>query len=256
MTTASSWPPYASTTPMPARPAPKAALQVQILEVLAHRAGASSTAAVRDALSSHPGADHNAVTERVYAALVALERRAMVRRCTNPSGTRPLWELASAHSPADTTRSHAMHCTHSAPVQSPAHVVLTAHTLEDRIARIETSAQAHALAEIILENWDDGVWQRWKPLATAPLAGWLYAASHIEASGRVAWILRALPHRAQWSRAARDVAHDQQLHESLRSVSRLDDRQFADVSWMLMLALFPWGCCSRTNASVPAAGGW
>lgn len=149
-----------------------------------------------------------------------------------------------------------MDCTVANPAPPRAAVALTAHSLEDRIARIETPAHARDLAEVVLDPWEAGAWQRWKPLASAPLAGWLYTARRVNASSRVDWILRALAHRARWSRAARGVARDEQLHDSLRSVSRLDDRQFADVGWMLVLALFPWSSCVNATVPTPTAGDW
>jgi len=144
-----------------------------------------------------------------------------------------------------------MHCTVRSPAPPRAAVVLTAHSLEDRIARIETPAGARAVAEVILAPGESGAWQRWKPLASAPLAGWLYTARRVDASSRVDWILRALAHRARWSSAARGITQDEQLRDSLRSVSRLDDRQFTDVGWMLVLALFPWS--TYVSSTVPTA---
>ena len=146
-----------------------------------------------------------------------------------------------------------MHCTVSAP---SADTPLTAHSLEDSLARIVNPAQARAMAEVILAPWETDAWQRWKPLASEPLAGWLYTASQVDTSDRVGWILRALAHRAQWSRAAGRVAQDQQLQDSLRSVSRLDDRQFGDIGWMLVLALWPWSSCVRASAPPTTVGEW
>jgi hypothetical protein len=243
--TAQSWP---SVSPEAQRPAERAALQVRVLEVLACN-DASSTAAVRYALN-HPDAEQHVVIEQVYACLVALEHKGLVRRSINAAGTRPLWELRSSDFPPETARSHIMASTAAGPVSasSPAP---TPTTIADRIARIDSVAQAHCLAEVILEKWDTGVWRQWRPLAAAPLAGWLYTASRHDVSGRIDWILRGLAHRAQWVRAAQHVRHDQQLHESLRSVARLDDRRFADVSWMLVLALLPWSSCAGAHAVAP-----
>lgn len=238
--------------------APKAALQARVVDVLALNPGGRSTADVRDFLHhpdpDHPCASHTVVIERVYAALVALEHKGMVRRSTNPTGNRPIWELDSPPCTTDTRRSHPMPSTVSTPTRAHAAAALTARGIEDRLARIQTAAQAYALAEAILEKWGTGAWQRWKPMATAPLAGWLYTASRADATSRVDWILRALAHRAQWTCAARSVAHNQQLHDSLRSVSRLDDRQFTDVGWMLVLALFPWSPCMSTHTAPCASG--
>ncbi len=107
------------------------------------------------------------------------------------------------------------------------------------------------MAEVLLVAWGSGAWQRWKPLANAPMAGWLYTAHRADVGSRVDWIIRALAHRERWARAARDITHDEQLQECLRSVSWLGDRQFADVGWMLVLALFPWSSC--TGAIIPSS---
>lgn len=253
MTAAARWTPHSCAAAACHTAPPAATLRARILDVLARQSGPASTADVRDALNRR-GAGHTVLIERVYAVLVAMERKALVHRSANPAGTRPLWQLGTPPAPIDTTRSHTMHCTVYASAQLPAHTALTAGTLEDRIARIDSPAQAQALAEIILHSWETGAWRRWKPLASAPLAGWLYTASHVDAGTRVDWILRALAHRAQWSRAARRAGQDQQLQDSLRSVSRLDDRQFADLSWMLMLALFPWSSCVRASAPTALTG--
>jgi hypothetical protein len=254
MTTASRMQPCAPVSPDARRPAERAALQARVLEVLACN-DASSTAAVRDALN-HPDHDQHVVIERVYASLVALEHKGLVRRSSNAAGTRPLWELRSPDSSPTTPRSHLMPmpstatATVTTPVPAPAHAPTPA-TIEDQLARIDSVGQAHGLAEIVLEKWDSGVWQQWRPVAAAPLAGWLYTASRRDVSERVDWILRGLAHRAQWVRAARHVEHDQQLHDSLRSVARLDDRQFTAVGWTLVLALLPWSVCAG-NHPAPA----
>lgn len=236
-------------------PATATTLQARVLDGLARQAGPSTTAELCAALNHH-GCTRPVVIERVYAVLVALERRGRVHRGTNPVGTRPTWELRAPSSPIDTPRSHTMHCTVSAPIERPAEAVLSVQELEERIARIETPAQARALAEVILRPWEAGAWQRWKPLASAPLAAWLYTAHRADVSSRVDWIIRALAHRERWARAARDINQNEQLQESLRSVSRLDDRQFADVGWMLVLALFPWSSCTGATVPTPTAGDW
>lgn len=230
-------------------------LQARVLDALARRTSASTTTELRAALN-HPGCQRAVVIERVYAVLVALERKGLVHRRANSMGTRPVWELASPPPAIDTMRSHTMHCTARNAAPPRAAAGLTAHSLEDRIARIETPAHARDLAEVILDPWESGAWQRWKPLTSAPLAGWVYTARRVDASSRVDWILRALAHRARWSHAARDITHDEQLQESLRSVSRLDDRQFADVGWMLVLALFPWSSCTGAVVPSPTGGDW
>lgn len=236
-------------------PAAAPTLQARVLDALARQAGPSTTTELCAALN-HPGCDRPVVIERVYAVLVALERKGLVHRSANSMGTRPVWELGPPPPAIDTTRSDTMHCTVRTPAAPRAAAGLTAPSLEDRIARIETPAQARELAEVILDPWESGAWQRWKPLASAPLAGWLYTARRVDASSRVDWILRALAHRERWARAARDITHDEQLHESLRSVSRLNDRQFADVGWMLVLALFPWSSCLSATVPTPTAGDW
>lgn len=236
-------------------PAAAATLQARVLDALARQAGPSTTTELCAALN-HPGCDRPVVIERVYAVLVALERKGLVHRRANAMGTRPVWELRTPPSSVNTTRSLAMHCATPTPVQPPADDSLSVQELEERIARIDTPAQAHDVAEVLLGPWHTGAWQRWKPLASAPLAGWLYTARRADASSRVDWIIRALAHRERWSRAARDITQDEQLHESLRSVSRLDDRQFADVGWMLVLALFPWSSCAGATVPTPTVGDW
>ncbi|KDE97172.1 conserved hypothetical protein [uncultured Mycobacterium sp.] len=233
------------------RPAATPTLQARVLDELARQTGPSTTTELRAALD-RPGCQP-VVIERVYAVLVALERKGLVYRRAKSVGTRPVWELGPPPAAIDTTRSDTMHCT---PAPPRAAAALTAPTLEDRIARIETPAQARDVAEVLLDPWESGAWQRWKPLASAPLAGWLYTARRADVSSRVDWIIRALAHRERWARAARDITHDEQLHESLRSVSRLDDRQFADVGWMLVLALFPWSSCTGATVPTPTAGDW
>src|SRR3954447_4382897 len=108
---ARSWP---SVSPEAGRPAERAALQARVLEALACH-DASSTAAVRCALN-HPDAEQHVVIEQVYASLVALEHKQLVRRSINPAGTRPLWELRSSDSPPETARSHIMPSTAAGPV--------------------------------------------------------------------------------------------------------------------------------------------
>ncbi|OPX07374.1 hypothetical protein [Mycobacterium sp. AT1] len=252
MTAASRAQPCSPVSPNARRPAERAALQALVLEVLACN-DTSSTAAVRDALNHPDTSGQHVVIEQVYASLVALEHKGLVRRSTNAAGTRPLWELCSPECPPPTPRSHTMPSTVTATVTAPAALadVPTPATIEDRLARIDSVGQAHRLAEVVLEKWDSGVWQQWRPVAAAPLAGWLYTASRHDVSERVDWILRGLAHRAHWVRAARYVEHDRQLHDSLRSVARLDDRQFADVGWTLVLALLPWSACAGNQPSPP-----
>jgi hypothetical protein len=231
--------------------APTSALHTRILDVMNCVAGPASTPQVRDCLN-RSNTSRAVVIERVYAVLVALEHKGAVRRVCNATGTRPLWELTPIDGPTRTAESH-MHCITSST--GPLDTTLTAGSLDERIARIDSPAHALTLAKVILRAHDTGTWQRWQPLAIAPLAGWLSTASRVDAAGsRIDWILRALAHRAQWSRAARRVADHQQLHDNLRSVSRLDDRQFADVGWMLILALYPWSSCLRPDPTTFAAG--
>jgi hypothetical protein len=228
-------------------------LQARVLDALARQTGPSTTTELRAALDQ-PGC-RPVVIERVYAVLVALERKGLVHRGANAVGTRPVWELGAP--PAiNTTRSDTMHCTVRTPKHPSAGASLSVEDLENRIARIETPAQARDVAEVLLDRWESGAWQRWKPLARAPLAGWLYTACRVDAGSRVDWIIRALAHRERWARAARDITHDEQLRESLRSVSRLDDRKFADVGWMLVLALYPWSTCTGAIVPSPTAGDW
>ena len=229
-----------------------AGLQVRVLDALARQTGPSTTTGLRAALDQ-PG-DQPVVIERVYAVLVALERKGLVHRGANSVGTRPVWELASPLPAVDTTRSDTMHCTARTPELPSAGAALSVEGLEERIARIVAPTQARDVAEDVLAPWESGAWQRWKPLTSAPLAGWLYTARRVDAGSRVDWIIRALAHRERWARAARDITHDEQLQESLRSVSRLDDRQFADVGWMLVLALFPWSSCTGAIVPLPTAG--
>jgi hypothetical protein len=224
-------------------------LQARVLDALAHQTGPSTTSQLRAALNQ-PGC-RPVVIERVYAVLVALERKGLAQRHTNSVSTRPVWELSTPSPAVDTARSDTMDCTARTLVQPRAAASLSVQDLEDRIAWIDTAVQARDVAEVLLDPWQSGAWQRWRPLASAPLAGWLYTARRVDAGSRVDWIIRALAHRERWARAARDITHDAQLQESLRSVSRLDNRQFADVGWMLVLALFPWSSC--TGATVPTA---
>lgn len=233
--------------------ATKQTLQVRVLDALARQTGPSTTTQLRAALDQPGG--QPVVIERVYAVLVALERKGLVHRGANAVGTRPVWELGAPSPAIDTTRSNTMHCTVRTPSQAHSSLSLSVEDLESRIARIETPAQARDVAEVLLDPWESGAWQRWKPLARAPLAGWLYTARRADAS-RVDWIIRALAHRERWVRAARDIGHDEQLQESLRAVSRLDDRKFADVGWMLVLALFPWSSCTGAIVPSPTAGDW
>lgn len=226
---------------------PAAPLQARVLDALVRQAGPSTTTQLRAALD-RPDCGP-VVIERVYAVLVALERKGLVHRRANSVGTRPVWELASPPPAIDTTRSDTMHCTVRTLKHPTASTPLSVEDLEERITCIATPAQAREVAEVLLCPWESGAWQRWKPLASAPLAGWLYTARRADTGSRVDWIIRALAHRERWARAARDITHDEQLQESLRSVSRLDDRQFANVGWMLVLALFPWS--SSTGATVP-----
>lgn len=237
------------------KPVAATPLRARVLDALARQTSPSTTTELVSALN-HPGCGPTVVIERVYAVLVALERKGRAYRGTNLVGTRPTWELRAPSTPIDTTRSHTMQCTVSAHVERPAAAVLSVQALEERIAGIETPAQARALAGVLLNPWETGAWQRWKPVASAPLAGWLYTARRADVSSRVDWIIRALAHRERWARAARDTTQDEQLHESLRSVSRLDDRQFADVGWMLVLALFPWSSCTGATVPTPTAGDW
>ncbi|WP_131542442.1 helix-turn-helix domain-containing protein [Mycolicibacterium vinylchloridicum] len=243
-----------STATDPDRVVSETTLQARVLNALARQSSPSTTTELRAALD-RTGCQP-VVIERVYAALVALERKGLVHRGTNAMGTRPVWELGSPPPAIDTARSHTMHCTVRSPAPPHAAAALTAPSLEDRIARIETPAQARDLAEVILDPWEAGAWQRWKPVASAPLAGWLHTARRADVSSRVDWIIRALAHRERWARAARDITQDEQLQESLRSVSRLDDRQFADVGWMLVLAVFPWSSCTGATVPTPTAGEW
>ncbi|WP_241474050.1 hypothetical protein [Mycolicibacterium neoaurum] len=222
-------------------------LQARVLDALARQTGPSTTSELRAALDQ-PGC-RPVVIERVYAVLVALERKRLVHRRANSMGTRPVWELRTPPSSVNTTRSPAMNCATSTPIQPRAGASLSVQDLEERIARIDTPAQARDVAEVLLDSWQSGAWQRWRPLASAPLAAWLYTARRADVTSRVDWTIRALAHRERWARAAHGVTQDKQLQESLRSVSRLDDRQFADVGWMLVLALFPWS--SSTSATVP-----
>ncbi|MCX2715644.1 hypothetical protein [Mycolicibacterium sp. J2] len=231
-----------------------ATLQARVLDALARQTGPSTTTQLRAALDQPGG--RPVVIERVYAVLVALERKGLVHRRANSVGTRPVWELGAPPPVIDTARSETMHCTVRTPKHPAAGASLSVEDLEERIARIGIPAQAREVAEVLLDPWEGGAWQRWKPLASAPLAGWLYTARRADVSSRVDWIIRALAHRERWARAARDVTHDEQLQESLRSVSRLDDRQFADVGWMLVLALFPWSSCTGAIVPSPPDGDW
>ena len=227
-------------------------LQARVLDALARQSGPSTTTQLRAALDQ-PGC-RPVVIERVYAVLVALERKGLAHRSANSVGSRPVWELGAPPPAIDTTRSDTMHCTVHTPKHPSAGASLSVEDLEERIARIVTPAQARDVGEVLLAPWASGAWQRWKPLTSAPLAGWLYTARRVDAGSRVDWIIRALAHRERWARAARDITHDEQLQESLRSVSRLDDRQFADVGWMLVLALFPWSSCTGAIVPSPTAG--
>lgn len=223
--------------------APSGALHGRIMAELGRIRGPVSTAEVRDCLNQSDPA-RPVVIERVYAVLVALEHKGAVRRARNAIRTRPLWELAPAPTPTEGLDAPAG----TAP--AAAETSLTAVGLDERITRLDGPPAALALAEVILAPWDGATWERWRPLATAPLAGWLYAASHTDAAGnRIDWIIRALAHRAQWSRAAHRVGEHPQLRDSLRSVSRLDDHQFTNVGWMLVLALFPWSSCLHPPAA-------
>lgn len=228
-------------------------LQARVLDALARQTGPSTTTELRAALDP-PGGGQPVVIERVYAVLVALERKGLVHRRANSMGTRPVWELASPPPAIDTTRSNTMHCTAGTLKHPSAGASLSVEELEERIAHIATAAQARNVAEALLATWESGAWQRWKPLASAPLAAWLYTARRADAGSRVDWIIRALAHRERWARAARDITTDEQLQESLRSVSRLTNRQFADLGWMLALSLFPWSSCTGAIVPSPAAG--
>lgn len=126
--------------------------------------------------------------------------------------------------------------------------------VEERIARIRKPAEAHQIATDILDVGMGQGWEKWTKVAAAPLAGWLYAASQHAVEHRIDWILRALPHRAHWSRAAKRVEADSQLCESMRSVSRLGERQFSDLNWTLFLALLPCSTYTGTRANTPTAG--
>lgn len=246
MTTASRMQPYSASPPVPRRLAELSALQGRILEVLSCN-GTSSTGAVRDALNP-PEAEPRVVVERVYESLVALEHKGLVRRSTNAARTRPLWELRSPQSSLTTPRSHMMHSCSATMTALPDP---TPSTIEDILGRIDDPAQAQSLAEVMLDKWDSGAWERWRPLAVAPLAGWLYAASRHPVSGRVDWILRGLANRPQWVQAAWHAEHEGQLHDSLLCVARLEDRQFGEVSWMLVLALLPWSACAGNHPAAP-----
>lgn len=237
-----------------------ATLQMRVLDALARQGSASTTTEIRAAVD-HSGCGPRVVIERVYAALVALERKGLVQRGANSTGSRPVWKLGTPPPGIDTSRSHTMRCGVPDPVSPRVAVAapLTAHCLEERIAQIETPDHAREVAEVILGPWETGAWQRWKVLVSAPLAGWLFNAHRVDASSsssRVDWILRALAHRTRWSSAARGVAQDQQLQESLRSVSRLDDHQFTDVSWMLVLVLIPWSSCVSAPDPMSTIGDW
>ncbi len=234
--------PTASTASTP-RPARKpVSLQARVVGQLARADGPVSTSAVREALDDPAGL--GVVIERVYAALVALERKRVVQRVSSESGTRPLWQL----------RTHGPVREEKRPTAMPHSHTDAQHLIEARIARIRKPAEAHQIAKDILDVGMGQGWEKWTKLAAAPLAGWLYAASQHTVEHRVDWILRALPHRAHWSRAAKRVETDPQLCESMRSVSRLGERPFSDLNWTLFLALMPCSTYTGARAYTPTAG--
>lgn len=237
-------------------PAPKTpSLQERIVGLLARTDIPASTSALRDALAEDPASGQRVVIEPVYAALVALERKRVVRRIAVPeASTRPLWQLRTRGTPGEERRSQAMHTPRARTAPTPGDATCVPALIEDRIARIVIPADAHDVAERILDHGLGQGWQKWKTLVAAPLAGWLYVASQHATDHRVDWILRALPHRPHWSRAARRVEDDPQLCESLRSVSRLGDRPFSDVTWLLVIALRPWSTNSVTRTVSLTAG--
>lgn len=238
-----------------ARPAPKpVSLQARVVGLLARADGPVSTSAVRDALDD-PASGQRIVIERVYAALVALERKRVVERLSAPEArTRPLWQLRT-HAPSrDEKRSPAMHRNHTGTAPTAGSTAGALPLIEERIARIGTPAEAHQIAKDILDVGMGQAWEKWTKVAAAPLAGWLYAASQHAVEHRIDWILRALPHRAHWSRAAKRVETDPQLCESMRSVSRLGERQFSDLNWTLFIALLPCSTYTGTRAYTPTAG--
>lgn len=228
-------------------PTPKVkSLQARVVGMLARADGPVSTSAVRDALHDNPSSA-TVVIERVYDALVALERKRVVQRVSVPEGsTRPCCQLRTHGPVRDEKRSPAMHCNDTDNAPTAGGALGAPPSIERRIACIGKPAQAHQLAQQILDDGMGRGWEKWAKLAAAPLAGWLYAASLQSVEHRIDWILRALPHRAHWSRAAKRVETDPQLCESLRSVSRLDERQFSDFHWALFMALLP--CSTYTGA--------
>jgi hypothetical protein len=235
--------PTASTASTP-RPARKpVSLQARVVGQLARADGPVSTSAVREALDD-PASGPRVVIERVYAALVALERKRVVQRVSSESGARPLWQL----------RTHGPVREEKRPTAMPHSHTDAQHLIEARIARIRKPAEAHQIAKDILDVGMGQGWEKWTKLAAAPLAGWLYAASQHTVEHRVDWILRALPHRAHWSRAAKRVETDPQLCESMRSVSRLGERPFSDLNWTLFLALMPCSTYTGARAYTPTAG--
>lgn len=235
--------PTASTasTSRPART--PVSLQARVLGQLARALVPVSTSAVREALDD-PASGPCVVIERVYAALVALERKRVVQRVSSESGTRPLWQLRTHGPVREETRPTAMPHSHTD----------AQHLIEERIARIRKPAEAHQIAKNILDVSMGQGWEKWTRLAAAPLAGWLYAASQHTVEHRIDWILRALPHRSHWSRAAKRVETDPQLCESMRSVSRLGERPFSDLNWTLFLALMPCSTYTGARAYTPTAG--
>ena len=245
-----SWPPAAKASTPQAAPN-VVSLQARVVGLLARADGPVSTSAVRDALHDN-ASDRGVVIERVYAALVALERKRVVQRVSAAeASTRPLWQLR-AHGPVcDEKRSPTMHCNHTGTAPSAGDAP---PLIEGSIARIVKPAEAHQLAKQILDDGMGKGWEKWATLAAAPLAGWLYAASQQAVEHRIDWILRALPHRAHWSRAAKRVESDPQLSESLRSVSRLGERQFSDFHWALFMALLPCSTYAGTRTHTPTAG--
>lgn len=241
----------ASTT----RPAQKpVSLQARVVGLLARADEPVSTSAVRDALDD-PASGQLVVIERVYAALVALERKRVVQRVSAPEArTRPLWQLRTHGPVRDESRSPTMHYNHTDSAPTASDALGAPPSIESRIARLGKPAEEHQLAQQILDDGMGRGWEKWAKLAAAPLAGWLYAAGQQSVEHRIDWILRALPHRAHWTRAAKRVEADPQLCESLRSVSRLDERQFSDFHWALFMALLPCSTYTGARARTLTAG--
>lgn len=242
------------TVPTPKRAQKPVSLQARVVGLLGRADGPVSTSAVRDSLDD-PASGRHVVIERVYAALVALERKRVVQRVSAPEArSRPLWQLRTHGPVGEEMRSSAMPHNNSGTTGTAGSAPDTRSLVEERIARIRKPAEAHQIAKDILDVGMGQGWEKWTKLAAAPLAGWLYASSQHTVEHRIDWILRALPHRAHWSRAAKRVEADPQLRESMRSVTRLGDRQFSDLNWTLFLALIPCSTYTGTRACTPTAG--